>query len=72
MKPSEFQVYFQEYLASIEEAKQKKQHHDQLRNIFMGFLDKAFGVKYTEVEKRTRIPPQKVYQKGGRNKGGKP
>ncbi len=50
MKQLEFQVYFQEYLASIEEAKQKKAHHDQLRNIFMGFLDKAFGVKYTEVE----------------------
>ena len=50
MKQSEFQVYFKEYVASIEEAKQKKAHHDQLRSIFVGFLDKAFGVKCADVE----------------------
>lgn len=50
MKTSEFQVYFKGYIASIDEAKQKKAHHDQLRNIFVGFLDKAFGVKCADVE----------------------
>ncbi len=50
MKQTEFQTHFQEYLKNIEEAKQKKAHHDQVRNIFVGFLDKAFGVKCAEVE----------------------
>ena len=50
MKQTEFQTHFQEYLKNIEEARQKKAHHDQLRNIFVGFLDKAFGVKCAEVE----------------------
>ena len=50
MNLSQFRELFQEYLVTIEEAKQKKAHHDQLRNIFVGFLDKAFGVKCAEVE----------------------
>jgi hypothetical protein len=50
MKQIEFQKHFQEYLNNMEEAKQKKAHHDHLRNIFVGFLDKAFGVKCADVE----------------------
>ncbi len=50
MNISQFKEQFQEYLGHIEEAKQKKQHHDQLRSIFVSFLDKAFGVKCAEVE----------------------
>jgi hypothetical protein len=60
MKQLEFKVYFQEYLATIEEAKQKKAHHDQLRNIFVGFLSKAFGVKYDEVELEKGVQIAKV------------
>lgn len=50
MKLAEFQTHFQEYLNNMVEAKEKKAHHDQLRNIFVSFLDKAFGVKCTDVE----------------------
>ncbi len=60
MKQTEFQTHFQEYLKNIEEAKQKKAHHDQLRNIFVGFLDKAFGVKCVEVELEKGIPTEIV------------
>jgi methylase of polypeptide subunit release factors len=60
MKQSEFKVYFQEYLTSIEEAKQKKAHHDQLRSIFVGFLSKAFGVKYDELELEKGVQIAKV------------
>ena len=60
MKQSEFQQYFQEYLANIEEARQKKAHHDQLRSIFVGFLSKAFGVKYDEIELEKGVQIAKV------------
>jgi methylase of polypeptide subunit release factors len=60
MKQSEFQVYFKEYVASIEEAKQKKAHHDQLRSIFVGFLSQAFGVKYDELELEKGVQIAKV------------
>jgi lipoate-protein ligase A len=60
MKKSEFQDYFQEYLANIEEAKQKKAHYDQLRSIFVGFLSKAFGVKYDEIELEKGVQIAKV------------
>ena len=60
MKQLEFQVCFEEYLASIEEAKQKKAHHDQLRSIFVGFLSKAFGVKYDELELEKGVQIAKV------------
>ena len=50
MKQTEFQLQFQQYLSRIEEAKQKKAHHDQLRSIFIGFLSRSFGVDYEEFE----------------------
>jgi type I restriction-modification system DNA methylase subunit len=60
MKQSEFKALFQEYLTSIEEAKQKKAHHDQLRSIFVGFLSKAFDVEYDEIELEKGIQIAKV------------
>ena len=42
MKPAEFSPIFQQYLTQIQEAKKQKLHHDQLRNIFISFLSKAF------------------------------
>jgi len=50
MSFTEFQPQFQQYLNRIEEAKQKKAHHDQLRSIFVGFMSRAFSVDYEEFE----------------------
>ncbi|MBI2858286.1 MAG: N-6 DNA methylase [Chloroflexi bacterium] len=60
MKQSEFSVHFEEYKASIEAARAKKAHHDQLRSIFVGFLSKAFGVKYDELELEKGVQIAKV------------
>lgn len=60
MKQPQFETYFNEYRASIEEAKAKKAHHDQLRSIFLGFLNKAFGVKYDELELEKGVQIAKV------------
>ena len=60
MNKSEFKKYFEEYLSSIEEAKQKKAHHDQLRSIFIGLLSKAFGVEYDEIELEKGVKIAKV------------
>lgn len=55
-----FESHFKEYLKNIEEAKEKKAHHDQLRSIFLSFLNKAFGVKHEEVELEKGIHGVKV------------
>jgi hypothetical protein len=50
MNQTIFAKHYQKYLDNITEAKQNKAHHDQLRNIFVSFLDKAFGVKCEDIE----------------------
>ena len=60
MNLSQFRELFQEYLVTIEEAKLKKAHHDQLRSIFIGFLTQAFSVKHEEFELEKGIKAAKV------------
>ncbi|TRZ48678.1 MAG: hypothetical protein D4S01_09895 [Dehalococcoidia bacterium] len=60
MIPAEFESQFQEYLGHIEEAKLRKAHHDQLRSIFIGFISKAFGVRYEEFELEKGVKVAKV------------
>lgn len=60
MNISQFREQFQEYLGHIDEAKLRKAHHDQLRNIFIGFLTQAFGVRYEEFELEKGVKVAKV------------
>ena len=60
MATQQFVTSFQEYLARIEEARVKKQHHDQLRSIFLDFLTKTISAKHEEFELEKGVKVAKV------------
>lgn len=45
-----FESHFQDYLSNIREAKGRGASHDHLRQIFIEFARKSFGVDPTDVE----------------------
>lgn len=61
-----FPQQFEAYLTHARAAREKGSHHDQRRQIFLDFLDEAFGVKSSEIEieQYIQIKGQQVPMKG--------
>lgn len=61
-----FETVFAEYLTQAKQARTQNQHHDFRRQLFLSFLQKAFGIELAdiEVERYIQIASQQVPVKG--------
>ncbi|HEU5374168.1 MAG TPA: hypothetical protein VFV38_01895, partial [Ktedonobacteraceae bacterium] len=66
MSISPFAELFMSYLEQARSARDTNQHHDQRRQLFLSFLDAAFGIKADdiEVEQYIQIAGKQVVTKG--------
>ncbi|HVB21749.1 MAG TPA: N-6 DNA methylase [Ktedonobacteraceae bacterium] len=66
MSTPQFQTHFAAYLSLAQQAREQNQHHDQRRQLFLEFLQKAFDIELAdiEVEKFIQIANQQVAIKG--------
>jgi hypothetical protein len=63
----QFETAFSDYLTKAKQARQQNQHHDFRRQLFLSFLNEAFGIDLSdiEVEQYLQIPSkQPVSEKG--------
>lgn len=63
---SEFETVFADYLVQAKQAHDQNQHHDFRRQIFLSFLQKAFGIDPSdiEVERYIQIANRQIPVKG--------
>lgn len=63
---SQFETYFVDYLTQAKQARDRNQHHDFRRQLFLAFLTGAFGIEAAdiEVEKYIHIANEQVPVKG--------
>lgn len=66
MSTAPFEAAFQRYVEQARQAREKDLHHDQRRQVFLGFLDEAFEIKAAdvEVEQYLRIGGKQVSARG--------
>jgi hypothetical protein len=51
-----FEDIFEEYLEAIRAAHARGAHHDQLREVFARFIEDAFGIRTTEMDREVFVP----------------
>jgi len=66
MSNSNFETHFVSYLSKAQQARDQNQHHDYRRQLFLAFLQEAFGIASSdvEVERYIQIANQQVAIKG--------
>ncbi len=66
MSSSSFETAFARYLEQAIAARDSNRHHDYRRQVFLGFLDDAFGIKVgdVEVEQYLQIADKRVSAQG--------
>ena len=67
MNGADFAYQYERYLAEARLARENDLHHDQRRELFLTFLDKAFGIDLSQVEREQYIQLHGQQDEDGRH-----